>query len=310
MAGPDPKVVSLIASATEIVFALGMGPHLVGRSHECDFPAEVRRLPVCTHPKFETSGTSIAIDAQVKSLLSQGLSIYHVNEKLLSELKPDVIVTQSHCKVCAVSSNDVRTALDGDTTFQPMIVSLSPNSLADVWQDILRVASALGVPERGVELCAQLQNRIATLASSASRIKANPKVLCLEWINPLMAAGNWMPELVKLVNAHDPFGIPGVHSPWLDWEQVQAEDPEVIIVMPCGFDLNRTRKEAEELCRLPGWNNLRAVRTGRVALADGNEFFNRPGPRLVESLEILAEIIHPASFDLGQQARAWMPFPR
>jgi iron complex transport system substrate-binding protein len=242
-------------------------------------------------------------------LLGQGLSIYHVDEQVLRKLRPDVIVTQSHCKVCAVSSDDVETALAGDTSSQPLIVSLSPNSLADVWQDIQTVARALGVAERGDRICDQLQNRMAAIAGAASSIRSNPKVLCLEWINPPMAAGNWMPELVKLVNARDPFGIPGAHSPWLSWEQVQAEDPDVIIVMPCGFDLNRTRSEAEELCRLPGWESLRAVRTGRVALADGNEYFNRPGPRLIETLEILAEIVHPSSFDFGHQARAWIPFP-
>lgn len=301
----NPRIVSLIASATEIVHALGMGEHVVARSHECDYPASVRRLPVVTAPAFDVEGSSREIDERVKTTLASALSVYRVDGKLLRDLRPDVIVTQSHCEVCAVSDKDVQLALDPWPGVRPRVVSLEPNALEDIWHGMEVVAAALGVPERGAALVQSLQHRIAVIAERARALPARPSVATLEWLDPLMAAGNWIPELVELAGGIALFGVAGQHAPWLTWEQLVEHDPDVIIALPCGFDLSRTRMESICLTRHPAWPGLRAVRDGHVYLTDGNQFFNRPGPRVVESLEILAEILHPKEFHFGHEGAGW-----
>jgi iron complex transport system substrate-binding protein len=302
---PRPRIVSLIASATEIVCALGFADHLVGRSHECDYPVSVTRLPVCTGPKFNPDGTSYAIDQRVKAILQEGLSVYRVDADRLRALRPDVIITQSHCEVCAVSRRDVEAAVCQWLDARPVIVSLHPEALADIWGSIPTVADALGVPERGRQLVDRLRGRMAAIADKARALPDRPTVACLEWLDPLMAAGNWMPELVELAGGVDLFGTAGRHAPWLPWDELRARDPEVLIALPCGFDRARTRAELPALTQRPGWSALRAVRTKRVSLADGNQFFNRPGPRIAESLEILAEILHPEAFHFGHEGTGW-----
>ncbi len=304
-----PRVVSLIASATEIVCALGFEEHLVGRSHECDFPESVKRLPVCTEPRFDVRGTSADIDRRVKDVLRLTLSVYHVDADKLRELRPDVIVTQSHCEVCAVSERDVERAVRDWLGARPRVVSLKPDALADVWWNVLAVAEALGVPGRGEELVGRLRRRTAEVAAKAAVLHARPTVACVEWIEPLMAAGNWTPELVEMAGGVDPFGTAGAHAPWLTWERLCEEDPAVILVMPCGFDVERTRQDMGVLSGKPEWPRLRAVREGRVFLADGNQYFNRPGPRLVESLEVLAEVLHPEAFRFGHEGTGWVHYP-
>jgi iron complex transport system substrate-binding protein len=299
-----PRIVSLIASATEIVCALGFEDQLVGRSHECDFPEAVRRLPVCTAPKFDVHGSSRDIDERVKSTLGQAVSVYDVDADLLRRLRPDVIVTQAQCEVCAVSLSDVERAVCGWPEGGPRVVTLNPNSLADVWDDIARVAAGLGVPERGAALVARLRGRMAAVAEKARGLP-RPTVACLEWLDPLMAAGNWVPELVELAGGVNLFGAAGKHAPWMTWEQLRDRDPEVIVALPCGLELGRTRAEMASLTRRADWPLLRAVRAGRVYVADGNQFFNRPGPRLAESLEILAEALHPGAFAYGHQGSGW-----
>lgn len=300
-----PRIVSLIASATEIVSALGFEDQLVGRSHECDYPASTLQLPVCTEPKFSVAGKSADIDRHVKNIVREGLSVYRVHADALRELRPDVIVTQSHCEVCAVSERDVEEAACQWLGSEPRIVSLAPYDLDDVWQDISLVAQALGVPERGIELVSRLQERMETIADRARALSDRPTVGCIEWIEPLMAAGNWMPALVDKAGGTNLLGAPGKHSPWLCWEQLQALDPEAIVVLPCGFDRERTRREMPPLLGKPGWEELRAVHDRRVFLTDGNQYFNRPGPRLAESLEILAEILHPEEFHFGHEGEGW-----
>jgi iron complex transport system substrate-binding protein len=285
------RIVSLIASATEVVAALGLEDQLVGRSHECDYPESVRRLPVCTSPKFAVSGSSADIDRRVKETLQAETSVYAVDAKLLDELRPDVIVTQAQCEVCAVSLRDVEAAVAG-MRGRPKIVSLNPNSLADVWSDVRAVAAAVGVRDRGESLIAGWQGRMRAV-SERVRGRPRPAVACIEWVDPLMAAGNWVPELVELAGGINLFGEAGKHSPWMTWDDLVRRDPEVIVVMPCGFDLPRTKAELPALTERPGWESLKAVRTGRVWAADGNAYFNRPGPRLVEALELLAEAFHP-----------------
>ncbi|MDX1624094.1 MAG: cobalamin-binding protein [Gemmatimonadota bacterium] len=301
------RVVSLIASATEIVCALGFREALVARSHECDWPPGVEDLPAVTEPAFPTDGTSYAIDQRVRALVAEALSVYRVDADALAALEPDLVVTQAQCEVCAVSLSDVERALADWTGERPRVVSLEPDALADVWDDVRRVAVALGAPHRGEALVAELAGRMRTVAERAATLERRPSVACVEWIEPLMAAGNWTPELVEMAAGESVFGEAGEHAPALAWEDLAAADPEVVLVSPCGFDLEKTRSEMPALTDRDGWEELRAVRQGRVALADGVAWFNRPGPRLAETLEILAEILHPDAFDFGWRGEAWEP---
>ena len=293
------RIVSLLASATEIVCALGLEDRLVGRSHECDYPESIRRLPVCTSPKFAVTGTSADIDRRVKETLLSDTSVYAVDAALLDELRPDVIVTQAQCEVCAVSLRDVQSAVARMRT-RPRIVSLNPNSLADVWADVRAVAAGCGVPDRGDALVATLNERMRAVSARAAG-RPRPTVACVEWIDPLMAAGNWVPEMVELAGGTNLFGEAGQHSPGMTWDDLVRRDPAVIVVLPCGFDLERTKAELPALTARPGWSALTAVQTGRVWAADGNAYFNRPGPRLADALEILAEALHPETFRFGHR---------
>ena len=304
MNGGGPRIVSLIASGTEMVCVLGLQDQLVGRSHECDYPPAVGSLPVCTEPKF-ADGTSYQIDERIKAILQEGLSVYRVDAAALERLAPEVIVTQTQCEVCAVSLADVEAAVCDMIGSRPKIVALEPNALEDIFADIERVADALGVAERGADVVAALRRRMAAVERQATTTDERPAVACIEWIEPLMAAGNWMPELVEMAGGISVVGRAGEHAPWLEWDELVALDPDVIIAFPCGFDIQRTRREIGPLTARPEWSNLRAVAAGRVYLADGNQFFNRSGPLLVESLEILAELFHPEYFSFGHEERGW-----
>jgi len=299
------RIASLLSSATEIIAALDLGDALVGRSHECDFPAWVRELPCVTASRVHTSNPSAQIDAEIKRTLASGESVYRIDADLLRTLKPDLIVTQRQCEVCAVSPRDVQTALADWPGLKPQIVELNPNCLADLWADIRAVAAAARVRQVGETLIARLQGRIHAVTARASSADRHPRVACLEWLDPLMAAGNWMPELVALAGGVNLFGEAGRHSPWMMWEQLCESDPDVILLMPCGFDLDRTMQDLPLLTVRPGWSELAAVRSGRVFATDGNQYFNRPGPRLVDSVEILAEILHPGLFEPRHRESAW-----
>ncbi|MFQ5892684.1 MAG: cobalamin-binding protein [Nitrospinota bacterium] len=300
-----PRIVSLIASSTEIVCALGFEDHLVGRSHECDFPESVTRLPVCTEPKFNPDGTSYEIDQRVKAILQEGLSVYRVHADILKELQPELILTQDQCEVCAVSLRDIEEAVYDWIDARPRIVSLEPHGLSDVWATIGQVAEALGEPKRGAALVRELQQRMEAIAERAQALPRTPAVACIEWIEPLMACGNWVPELVEMAGGENRFGEAGHHSPWMTWEALQEGDPEVIAVMPCGYDIAQTRQNMPALTTKPGWSHLQAAQSGRVYLLDGSQYFNRPGPRLVESVEVLAEILHPGAFQFGYEGTGW-----
>ncbi len=302
---PQHRIVSLLPSATEIVCALGFESELVGRSHECDFPSSVTRLPALTEPKFNPEGSSAEIDARVKTIVRDALSVYRVDTAKLRELRPDVIVTQSQCEVCAVNQADVDAAVAEWTGTRPKVVSLAPYSLADVFADMQRVAVALGAAERGDKLVHDLQMRCAEIREVASKLKNRPTVACIEWIEPMMAAGNWMPQLVEMAGGTNLFGKAGEHSPWMKFDELAAADPEVIMIAPCGFGIPRASEELHFLQKQTGWKGIRAVRDGRVFLADGNQYFNRPGPRILESLQILAEMIHPHTFRFGFEGAAW-----
>jgi len=302
---PASRIVSLLPSATEIVCALGCAGRLVGRSHECDYPAEVASVPVCTRSRVDSSKSSAAIDHEVKNLLANAASLYDVDVARIREIRPDLILTQAQCEVCAASLAQVEAAVAGWVDSRPQLLSLAPQRFAQVWDDIHAVAAALGVSEKGREVVRQLKHRVADVIERTAGLRRRPSVACIEWLEPLMAAGNWVPELVELAGGRNLLGEAGQHSPWLKWEELQRADPDLIVALPCGFGLDRVRQEFEVLAKNPGWRELRAVRQRRVYLADGNQYFNRPGPRLVDSLQILAEMFHPDLFHFELEGKAW-----
>lgn len=302
----SPRIISLLPSATEIVAALGFGDHLVGRSHECDFPAGVEKLPICSSTKVPVHGTSYEIDERVKEIVAEGLSVYRVDVDRLRELRPDLILTQTQCAVCAVTPRDLEEALCTWTGAQPAMVSLEPNNLGDVWNDIRRVGDALGVLPRAEQLIDSLIKRLAAIREEARTVPARPTVAAIEWLGPLMAGGNWMPELIEIAGGRSLFAQAGEHSPWLDWASLIEADPEVIILLPCGFKIPQTIADLGLLTENRAWENLRAVKERRVYVIDGHHYFNRPGPRLVESAEIVAEILHPDLFSFGHRGTGWI----
>ena len=304
------RILSLIASATEIVCALGFRDQLVGRSHECDFPVDVKGLPAATVPRIEVEASSREIDDQVKAVLRgadamDALGVYDVRLEVLRELNPTHIVTQTQCEVCAVSLRDVEAAVAKISGVEPKIVSLQPNALDDVWGDVMRVAVSFGAQKRGYELISELQERMSGIAETVQGLEERPSVAAIEWVDPLMAGGNWMPTLIEMAGGRNLFGVAGLHSPWMSYEELRDADPDVILVAPCGFDMERTRADVPILESQPGWDDMKAVRDGKVYVADGNQYFNRPGPRLAETLEILAEILHPGKFDFGHRGVGW-----
>ena len=297
-----PRIASLVPSATEIVAALGFADNIVARSHECDWPPDVVRAPVCTRARIDTALPSGAIHEEVGALLAAALSLYDLDTEVLRAARPSHIVTQDQCDVCAVGLNEVRAAAAEFLEAPVQIVSLAPMRLGDVWDDIARVGDALGVDSRPVREA--LRERVTAIASSARELPPK-RVLTVEWTDPPMSAGNWVPEIVALAGGIDTLGPSGENAPVVDIAAVQAADPDAIVLMPCGYDLARTVEDGRALLTDPAWSGLRAVRAGDVYATDGNAFFNRPGPRLVESLEILAEIIHPAHFAFGHEGAGW-----
>ncbi len=304
------RIVSLLPSATEIVCALGLGGDLVGRSHECDFPPEAQHLPMLTSPRFMPAATSGEIDRQVRMLALEAraedaLGVYAIEMDLLQELAPTHIVTQTQCEVCAVSLRDVERAVEQLTSFDTKLIPLAPNSLADIWDDIQRTADALGISDRGMAVVADLQRRMADVPAASNA----PRVAVVEWVDPLMTAGHWTMELIELAGGVPVVGAPGGPSLHFEMSTLAETDPDVIIIAPCGFGLARTREDAATLSGREDWQELRAVREGHVALIDGNQYVNRPGPRLVETLEIFAEIINPDLSERHHVGIGWERFP-
>lgn len=302
------RIVSLIASATEIICELGFRDALVGRSHECDYPLDVEQLPALSSPKIDVHASSVDIDQQVKDVVATGLSVYNVDADLLKALQPDVIVTQDQCEVCAVSLKDVEEAVCEWTESRPIVISLKPDSMHDIWQDIRRVANALQAQNRAEELILDIQKEMEEISAECEGLVPPLNVACIEWIDPLMAAGNWVPEMVHLLHARCSFGAPGKHSPYMTWEELVEKDPNVIITMPCGFDIDRTLQDMPIIADKPEWGDLRAVRHDRVYVSDGNQYFNRPGPRLRESLQMMAEMCYPGRFHYGFEGKGWRKF--
>ncbi len=290
------RVVSLLPAATEIVAGLGLGDRLVGVSHECDFPPEVNALPRVTVCPIHGAGLpSGEVDRWVRESLASAGTLYTMDEPLLRRLRPDVILTQRLCDVCAVGYDSV-TALAAELPGPPRVVNLEPSSLADVWEDIRRVARALGEPARGEALVARLAGRVEQVRVGAEEAATRPRCFLMEWIDPPYCSGHWGPELVELAGGVEPLGRRGEDSTRIGWEQVVAAQPEVIVLACCGYPAQRTLEDVPTLRGYPGWETLPAAAVGRVYAVDANAYFSRPGPRLVDSLEILAEILHPEIF--------------
>jgi iron complex transport system substrate-binding protein len=302
------KIVSLLPAATEIVCALGLEDKLVGRSHECDYPESVKQLPVCSEANFPDNLSSADIDVKVKEILADALSVYTVKREVIKELAPDVVITQAQCEVCAVSLKDVEEALDNFLDKQAHIVSLQPNNFQDIFTDIKTVATALNVESAGNTLIEDLEERVDIIRHKLKYVDSRPTVACIEWLEPLMVSGNWIPELVGIAGGGSVVAEAGKHSPFVQWEEIQEKDPDVIVVMPCGFSIERTIREIDLLINLPGFAAMQAIKNNRFYIADGNQYFNRPGPRIVDSVEILAEIIHPKLFNFGYEGDGWIKF--
>ncbi|MET3500872.1 iron complex transport system substrate-binding protein [Mucilaginibacter rubeus] len=305
---PTEKIVSLLPAATEIICALGLEKNLVGRSHECDFPASVKELPICTEANFPDGMSSADIDVKVKEILADALSVYTVKREQIKALSPDVVITQAQCEVCAVSLKDVEEALENYLDKQAQIISLQPNSLDDIFNDIANVANVLNAQQAGTELIESLQERVDIIKHKLKFIDSRPTVACIEWLEPLMVSGNWVPGLVDIAGGTAVLAQEGNHSPYVEWDDILQQDPEIIVVMPCGFSIERTMREINLLLDRPGFALLKAVKNDRFYIADGNQYFNRPGPRIVDSIEILAEIIRPKQFIFGYEGEGWIKF--
>ncbi len=288
------RIVSLVPSATEIVCALGLADALVGISHDCDFPQDILEKPVLSEAIVSVTEPSRAIEGRIRGMVHSGRSVYHLDGAALARLRPDLILTQELCAVCAPSYTLVKQAaklLDAEMK----IVSLEPRGLADVLDNIALVGELTGTEPQAAALAARLRARIE--AVRATPTASRPRVACLEWLDPVYVGGHWIPEMVDIAGGADVLGRPGAPSRMAEWDEVVAARPEVLVLMPCGFDIARARSELGVLTARPGWGDLPAVRTGRAFLTDASSYFNRPGPRLVDGLEILAWAIHPEVVD-------------
>ena len=309
MKNSNKKIVTLIPSATEIVSFLGEKNSIIGRSHECDYPQDLKKITKLTSPKINVEGTSGEIHKQISSLLENSLSVYKVDVEKLKYLNPDFIVTQAHCEVCAVSFSEVEDIVNKHINKRTKIISLQPNTLKEVFDDIERVSRDLKIDNlKNRNLIKDLKEKVEKI-KKMSLNENKPKVACVEWIDPLMAAGNWIPEMVSISGGKEVLGKSGKNSHWLKFENIKKINPEIIIFMPCGFDIKKTNQELTTFLKDNfEWNSLSAFKNKKVFLVDGNQFFNRPGPRLIDSIEILLEIIHPQLTKLNYENKGWVNF--
>ena len=284
------RICSLLPGATEIAYLLGLGNRIVGVTHECDYPPEAKQKPVVVQSAIDPARMSSAeIDRKVGELLQAGKRLYTIDRRIFLECAPDIILTQGLCDVCALDHDEVVKAAE-QLPRMPAIVSLNPQSLNEIVEDIARIGAATGRETSAAVLAGELRRRIARVGIREPDYR--PRDVCLEWFDPLYAAGHWVPEMVALAGGFDVLGQSGEPSHKVEWPSVVAANPDLILLMPCGFDVRRTVKESAPLHRLEGWSDLAAVRAGNVYALNGNAYFSRPGPRLVNGLEILARIIH------------------
>jgi iron complex transport system substrate-binding protein len=299
------RVISLLASGTEIVCALGAGDSLVGRSHECDNPGWVRKLPACTRPAFDVDMPSGEIDAEVRRRLKLNEPLYHVDAELIRELHPDLLITQSHCEVCAVTPDDVERV--GCGLLSSQVLALSAGTVDGIFDGVRSIARVLDRVPAGEELIASMRSRMRAV-SDAVREKPAPTVVMLEWTDPIFSMGNWGPELVEAAHGKVLLGEKGQFSRAIPWDDVREADPDFLIIAPCGYNIDRTMRELPLIEALPGWKQLKSVKAGRVAFADGNLYFNRSGTTIVETVEIIAEILHSHGNGDKRRAGAWQPY--
>lgn len=304
----DKKIISLLPAATEIVCGLGLKDQLVGRSHECDSPESIIDLPVCSSAKFVSGPSSIEIDQQVKDILSDALSIYTIDKEKVKDLDPAVIITQAQCEVCAVSLKDVEETLQEVLQNNVEVISLNPRTLSDIFTEIVLIAERLGVRVKGEEFVSELQERCDLIHHKLKFVEQRPSVVCIEWLSPLMVAGNWTPELISIAGGRSLLAENGKHSGYINFDAIKSADPEVIIVAPCGFPMERTLQEINLLLELPGWYDLQAVKNDKVFICNGNQYFNRSSQRVVDTIELLAEILHPKQFVFGYEGKGWLKF--
>jgi iron complex transport system substrate-binding protein len=290
------RIISLLPAATEIAAALGLMEQVVGVSHECDFPVEANARPRVTHCPIHNAGlSSREVDQWVRRALHENGTIYAIDEPLLRELRPDVILTQRLCDVCAVGYGTV-VKLAQTLPGPPRVVNLEPTSLAEIFDDIRRVADACKVRGRAEKLIITLSERVENVRERAARIPHRSRCFLMEWVDPPFCSGHWGPELVEIAGGHDPLGRKHEPSAQIDWHQVLEARPEVIVLTLCGYDVARARHDYELLRRFPAFDTMPAVQTGKVYVVNANAYFSRPGPRIVDSLEILAGILHPNEF--------------
>lgn len=285
------RICSFLPGATETAFAIGLGDDIVGVTHECDYPPDAKYKPVMVHSAIDAARMSSGeIDRKVGELLQAGRGLYTINEQAFMEAAPDLILTQGLCEVCALDFNDVVKAA-GLLARPPQILSLNPKSLADILEDIRRIGGATQRDDSAEELVRNCTKRIERVGYGAESYR--PRVVCIEWFDPLYTAGHWVPEMIALAGGYDTLGRQGEPSAKVEWNQIVDARPEILLLMPCGFDTRRAVKESAPLRALPGWSDLPAVKTGNVYALNGNAYFSRPGPRLIDGLEILARLIHP-----------------
>ena len=295
------RVVSLLPSATEMVHFAGAGDFLVGVTHECDYPPGVENLPHLTKSLIDSENMSSAeIDAAVGQHLTDDDSIYALDVGLLEELAPDLIVTQGLCEVCSVSLNLVGRVAE-DLKVRPEVFSTDPTSLREVLEDTVAVGELIGKGDASRRKVTVLEERLVRVEEAVSGL-GRPGVGCIEWLDPPFSAGHWVPEMVRLAGGEELFAGPGERSVRLSWEKIFEVDPDVLVMMPCGFDATRALQEARRLPELDGWQDLTAVKNNQVWAVDANSYFSRPAPRLVDGVEILARILHPEAFTGGSEA--------
>ena len=295
------KIVSLIPSATEIISALNLYDNLVGVSHECDYPKKALKLPKLTASRIKTKQVSLKIDYDIREILEQSLSVYEVKSNLLKKLDPDVIITQSQCSVCAVSLKDVEKCLRNFIDKKPVLIDLKPNTFEDVLKDIKLVGKKLDKEEESNFLVKNIKKEVNKIKAKTINSKTK-NVLCIEWIEPIMTAGNWIPQLVQFAGGKSILAKPGKNSNFVNLEDINFKEVDIVIFMPCGFDINRSKKEIFK----SDIDYFNILKDKKKVLVDGNKYFNRPGPDLLESTKILAEIIHPEIFPAKQNIKRWV----
>jgi iron complex transport system substrate-binding protein len=291
------RIVSFLPSATEMACALGLGDQLLGLSHECDYPPEIRDKPIVVRSVLPIERMSQReIDAAVAERLRNGLSLYQVDESLMRTIAPDLILTQDLCQVCAPSGNEVARLLHALAS-KPQVLFLTPQRLEQIFDNLRELGDATGRSQRAEELIAASRAKLERISAITRRTSDRPRVFCMEWLDPVYCSGHWVPEMVQIAGGRDELGRMGSDSIRIPWQHVLEWRPEVLIIMPCGCDLEKAAGEAQQLLAYPGWSDLPAVRSNRVYAVDANSYFARPGPRLVDGTELLAHLLHPALFE-------------